>query len=54
MESNSSTDWVQKRYEGLEHFVLTPVLAHRNINSRGDKRGPVQELIITNYQPGGG
>jgi DNA adenine methylase len=41
--SNSDTPIVRKLYEGCR---LTRVEARRAINSRGDKRGPVGELII--------
>ena len=34
-------------YDG---FNLNEVMAHRNINSKGKKRGKVEEVIITNYE----
>lgn len=41
--SNSDTEIVRDLYEGFE---LHEVKARRNINSKGDKRGPVGELVI--------
>ena len=41
--SNSDTDIVRELYKGFE---INVVQARRNINSKGDKRGPVNELII--------
>lgn len=41
--SNSDTQIVRDLYEGYEMHV---VQARRNINSKGDKRGPIGELII--------
>lgn len=37
-------------FDALYHdFVLTRVPARRSINSRSDRRGPVDELVITSY-----
>jgi DNA adenine methylase len=41
--SNSDTELVRKLYAG---FNLIEVLARRNINSKGDKRGPITELLV--------
>ena len=46
MQSNSDTDWVHKRYR---KFKLLPVQARRRVNSRADKRGAIQELVILNF-----
>lgn len=46
MQSNSDTDWVRKHYRKFKRLV--PVQARRNVNSRGDRRGSIQELIILN------
>ena len=35
--------------ELYKDFTIDRVLAKRSINSRGDKRGPVNELLIRNY-----
>jgi DNA adenine methylase len=48
MLSNSETPLVRELYEG-RGYRLIPVQARRNINSRADRRGPVQELLILNY-----
>ena len=47
MLSNADVPWMRSRYE--EHY-LRPIKAARNVNSKADKRGPVSELIVTNYQ----
>lgn len=41
--SNADVSWVRQRYDG---FPIKQVEARRNINSKGDKRGPVPELIV--------
>ena len=41
--SNAATPAVEKLYEG---FCITRVEARRNINSKGNRRGPVREFII--------
>lgn len=41
--SNSNTEIVQELYKGFEMNI---VQARRNINSKGNKRGPVEELLI--------
>jgi DNA adenine methylase len=46
MQSNSDTDWVNTHYR---KFKRLPVQARRNVNSRADRRGSIQELIIINY-----
>jgi DNA adenine methylase len=46
MLSNSDTPAVRKLYRG---FRVDTVLASRNINSRGDKRGKVGEVVVRNY-----
>ncbi len=46
MASNSDTDWVREMYR---EFRLESIQARRAINSRGNRRGPVSELIIMNY-----
>jgi DNA adenine methylase len=44
--SNSDCSWVRELYEG---FNIRSVSARRNVNSKGDKRGPVGEVIVTNF-----
>ena len=46
MLSNSNTSFIEELYEGY-HF--SQIYAARSINSKGDKRGKVKELIITSY-----
>jgi DNA adenine methylase len=45
--SNSNTGTVRELYKGA---YFHEVDAKRNVNSKGDKRGPVKELIICNYK----
>jgi DNA adenine methylase len=45
--SNSNSPIVRELYKG---FHFTEVQAKRCVNSKGDKRGPITELIITNYE----
>jgi DNA adenine methylase len=46
MISNSNVPLIQELYRGLN---IEPVAASRSINSRAEKRGPVLELIIRNF-----
>ncbi len=45
--SNSSTDIVKKLYKH-KPFRIEVVNANRNINSKSEKRGPVEEVLVTN------
>ncbi|MDC8917207.1 Dam family site-specific DNA-(adenine-N6)-methyltransferase [Metamycoplasma hyosynoviae] len=47
MLSNHNTKLINELYKD---FHITIVPAKRMINSRGDKRGEVEEVIITNYE----
>jgi DNA adenine methylase len=47
MESNSAMPLI---YELYSDFIITKVKARRNINSIASRRGPIEELIITNYK----
>lgn len=49
MLSNSSAPLVYELYQG-RGYQLYPIQARRNINSKADKRGPVKELLIVNYE----
>jgi DNA adenine methylase len=61
MLSNSAADWLIGLYEGEEitligaepdrrpGYVIDRTPARRAINSRGDRRGVIDELIVTNY-----
>lgn len=46
MQSNSDTPLIRALYYG---FRMERIQANRSINSKGDKRGPVSELLIMNY-----
>lgn len=48
MLSNSNTPLVRALYQ---EFNVVEIQARRNINSNGDKRGEITELLITNYPP---
>lgn len=44
VESNSDTPAIRELYKD---FTIQTVQARRSINSRGDKRGPVNEVLIS-------
>ena len=46
MLSNHNTHLINELYKG---YNMHKIEAKRNINSKGNKRGKVEELIITNY-----
>ena len=46
MLSNHNTDLIKELYS---EFNIKVVKARRYINCNGDKRGDVEEVIITNY-----
>lgn len=46
MLSNHNTEFIQNLYKEYKIFV---VYAKRNINSKGDGRGAVEEVLIINY-----
>ena len=46
MASNHNTKFVNELYAG---FNIEVVQARRSINAKGDGRGKVEEVIITNY-----
>jgi DNA adenine methylase len=46
MLSNSDTDFVKKLYKGYNVYL---VRANRMINSDSTKRGPINEIVVTNY-----
>jgi DNA adenine methylase len=47
--SNSSAPFIYELYSG---FHVHKISARRAINSKGDGRGPVVELLVTNFGPG--
>lgn len=46
MLSNSDTEYIKKLYKDYNISIVT---AKRNVNSKADGRGAVNEVIITNY-----
>ena len=48
--SNSRHAWVVGLYEG-SRYVIERIPARRMINSRGNGRGPIDELAVTSYAP---
>ena len=48
MQSNSNTPLVHELYGG-KGYRLVEISARRFINSKGDGRGPVTELLVLNY-----
>ena len=48
MLSNSDTPLIRDLYAG---FHIHHVSARRMINSNGEKRGPVSEVVVLNYRP---
>ena len=49
MLSNHNTKLVHELYKDYHIHVIQ---AKRNINANGQKRGKVEEVIITNYESG--
>ena len=47
MLSNHNTTLIKELYKDYNIHIIT---AKRNINSKGEKRGEVEEVIITNYK----
>lgn len=50
MMSNSPHEWVVGVYEGA-HYLVERTPARRAINSKGDRRGVIDELIVTSEYP---
>jgi DNA adenine methylase len=50
MLSNSPHEWVVGAYEG-SHYRVERAPARRAINSKGDRRGAIDELIVTTDYP---
>lgn len=46
MASNANTEFIREIYKEFNVHIIE---ARRNINSKGDGRGKVEEVIITNY-----
>lgn len=49
MLSNSNTEFIKNIYSGLAGVKIHEVSAARAINSKGNRRGRIKELVITNY-----
>lgn len=50
MLSNSDTDFINKLYKGInKKITIHKVYAGRSINSKGDRRGKVKEVVVINY-----
>jgi DNA adenine methylase len=45
--SNSSTNFITDLYEG---YIIETIQAKRSINSKGDERGEVDEVLVRNYE----
>jgi DNA adenine methylase len=50
MLSNSNTPLIRELYPDRD-FYVEEVLARRSINSRGDGRGKISEIVVTSYRP---
>jgi len=50
MLSNSFTPFIEELYNG---FHINHIYASRSINSKGNKRGKIKEVVITNYSTSG-
>lgn len=48
MLSNSDTSLIHRLYDG---FLFIKIQARRAISCRADRRGPITELLILNYEP---
>jgi DNA adenine methylase len=46
LESNSDTEFINKLYK---EFKIEKIFANRAINSKGNKRGKITEVLIRNY-----
>jgi DNA adenine methylase len=49
MLSNSDTDFIKKIYSKIKGVKIHTIEANRAINSNGNGRGKIKELVITNY-----
>lgn len=49
MLSNSDTPFINELYSSIKGVKVTKVAAGRAINSNGAKRGPISEVLVTNY-----
>ncbi len=51
MESNSGSEVTKNIYREYENLRVNTLQADRFISCKGDERGPVEEVVITNYEP---
>ena len=49
MLSNSDTPFINELYSELEGVSINKIIAGRAINSKGSKRGKINEVLVTNY-----
>lgn len=49
MASNADTPFINEIYAEIPGITIHKITAKRTINSKADKRGPVGEVLITNY-----
>jgi DNA adenine methylase len=49
MLSNSDCEFTRELYQSSQHAKVHTVTAGRSINSKGDRRGEVTELVVTSY-----
>jgi DNA adenine methylase len=47
LQSNSSTEFIKEQYS---NYNIHTVVANRSINSDGEKRGGIEEVLIKNYE----
>ena len=47
MLSNADVPWIHERYR---EFNIRVIKANRNVNSDASRRGPVGEVVVTNYE----
>ncbi len=46
LQSNSSSDFIKEQYKNYKIYIIK---ANRSVNSDGEKRGQVEEVLIKNY-----
>lgn len=49
MVSNSAHEWIRTLYSDDARYEIELLPSRRMINSRGDRRGVIDELLMTNY-----
>ena len=51
LESNSGSKVTKDIYRDFDNLRVNTLQADRFISCKGDERGPVEEVVITNYEP---